>query len=97
MAGGQSAAAEPTAKELRLVVAAASIGTVFEWYDFFVYGTLAALLGSLFFPAGNETAAFLLSLATFGAGFFVRPFGALVFGMLGDLVGRNTPSSSPSC
>lgn len=74
--------------ELRLVVTAASLGTVFEWYDFFVYGTLAVLLGQLFFPAGNETAAFLLSLATFGAGFMVRPLGALVFGMLGDLVGR---------
>ena len=81
---------EPTAGELRMVVTAASIGTVFEWYDFFVYGTLAALLGALFFPAGNETAAFLLSLATFGAGFVVRPFGALFFGMLGDLVGRKS-------
>jgi MFS family permease len=79
---------EPSAKELRLVVAAASIGTVFEWYDFFVYGTLATLLGALFFPAGNDTAAFLLSLATFGAGFVVRPFGALFFGALGDLIGR---------
>lgn len=74
--------------ELRLVVTAASLGTVFEWYDFFVYGTLAVLLGQLFFPAGNETAGFLLSLATFGAGFMVRPLGALFFGMLGDLVGR---------
>ena len=80
--------AEPSASELRLVVTAASLGTVFEWYDFFVYGTLAALLGSLFFPAGNETAAFLSSLAIFGAGFVVRPFGALVFGALGDIVGR---------
>ncbi|BCW89586.1 Sialic acid transporter NanT [Alphaproteobacteria bacterium SO-S41] len=79
---------QPTAKELRLVVTAASLGTVFEWYDFFVYGTLAALLGSLFFPAGNDAAAFLLSLATFGAGFMVRPLGALFFGMLGDIVGR---------
>ncbi|MFT3808931.1 MAG: MFS transporter [Micropepsaceae bacterium] len=74
--------------ELRLVVTAASLGTVFEWYDFFVYGTLAVLLGQLFFPSGNETAGFLLSLATFGAGFMVRPLGALVFGMLGDIVGR---------
>jgi MFS family permease len=79
---------EVSPKELRLVVTAASLGTVFEWYDFFVYGTLAVLLGQLFFPAGNETAGFLLSLATFGAGFGVRPLGALVFGMLGDLVGR---------
>jgi MFS family permease len=79
---------QPSAKELRMVVTAASLGTVFEWYDFFVYGTLAVLLGELFFPKGNETAAFLLSLATFGAGFLVRPLGALFFGMLGDLVGR---------
>jgi len=80
--------AEVSPRELRLVVTAASLGTVFEWYDFFVYGTLAVLLGQLFFPAGNETAGFLLSLATFGAGFLVRPLGALFFGMLGDLVGR---------
>jgi MFS family permease len=88
MAEGVAGAREPSASELRLVVTAASIGTVFEWYDFFVYGTLAVLLGQLFFPAGNEAAGFLLSLATFGAGFFVRPFGALVFGALGDIVGR---------
>ncbi len=79
---------EVSPKELRLVVTAASLGTVFEWYDFFVYGTLAVLLGQLFFPADNETAGFLLSLATFGAGFMVRPLGALFFGMLGDIVGR---------
>lgn len=88
MADASLAGNSVTAKEQRLVVAAASLGTVFEWYDFFVYGTLAALLGTLFFPAGNEAAAFLLSLATFGAGFFVRPFGALFFGALGDIVGR---------
>ncbi len=85
---GADRAHEVPPGELRLVVTAASLGTVFEWYDFFVYGTLAVLLGQLFFPAGNETAGFLLSLATFGAGFMVRPLGALVFGMLGDLVGR---------
>jgi MFS family permease len=84
----ESKTGEVSPKELRLVVTAASLGTVFEWYDFFVYGTLAALLGKLFFPAGNETAAFLSSLAIFGAGFVVRPFGALVFGALGDIVGR---------
>jgi MFS family permease len=71
-----------------LVVVAASLGTVFEWYDFFLYGSLAVFFGSLFFPPGNETAAFLASLATFGAGFAVRPFGALVFGGLGDRIGR---------
>lgn len=74
--------------DLRKVVVASSVGTVFEWYDFFLYGTLAVFFSSLFFPSGNDTAAFLASLATFGAGFAVRPFGALVFGRLGDLVGR---------
>ncbi len=72
----------------RLVIVAASLGTVFEWYDFFLYGTLAVFFGSLFFPPGNETAGFLASLATFGAGFAVRPFGALVFGGLADRIGR---------
>jgi MFS family permease len=73
---------------MRLVVIAASLGTVFEWYDFFLYGSLAVFFSALFFPPGNETAAFLASLATFGAGFAVRPFGALVFGALGDRIGR---------
>src|SRR3546814_8668457 len=63
------------AKRDRLVITASSLGTVFEWYDFFIYGTLAVLIGKLFFPAQNETAAFLLALATFGAGFGVRPLG----------------------
>ncbi len=75
-------------KRDRLVITASSLGTVFEWYDFFVYGTLATLLGRLFFPSENPTAALLLSLATFGAGFGVRPIGAIVFGYLGDIVGR---------
>src|ERR1700688_3642243 len=72
----------------RLVIIAASLGTVFEWYDFFLYGSLAVFFSGLFFPPGNETAAFLASLATFGAGFAVRPFGAMVFGALGDRIGR---------
>jgi MFS family permease len=72
----------------RLVVFASSLGTVFEWYDFYIYGTLAAFFGKLFFPPGNETAGFLSSLALFGVGFSVRPFGALVFGRIGDLIGR---------
>ncbi len=70
------------------VIIAASLGTVFEWYDFYLYGTLAVFFGTLFFPTGNETASFLASLATFGAGFAVRPFGAIVFGRIGDIVGR---------
>lgn len=75
-------------KETRRVVFAAALGTVFEWYDFFIYGSLAVFFGSLFFPKGNETAAILASLATFGAGFVLRPFGAIFFGRLGDLIGR---------
>ncbi|MBK6597756.1 MAG: MFS transporter [Proteobacteria bacterium] len=70
------------------VVVAASLGTVFEYYDFMLYGSLAAFFGVLFFPPGNSTAALLGSLATFGAGFAIRPLGALVFGRLGDRVGR---------
>jgi MFS family permease len=76
------------ASRMRLVVVAASLGTVFEWYDFFLYGSLAVFFSALFYPPGNETAAFLASLATFGAGFAVRPLGALVFGALGDSIGR---------
>lgn len=72
----------------RLVIIASSLGTMFEWYDFFVYGTLAATIGKLFFPAGNDSAAFLKALAVFGVGFGVRPVGALVFGILGDRLGR---------
>lgn len=76
------------AKRDRLVITASSLGTVFEWYDFFVYGILGALIGRLFFPSDNPTAATLASLAVFGAGFGVRPLGAIVFGYLGDKVGR---------
>jgi MFS family permease len=72
----------------QLAVVAASLGTIFEWYDFFLYATLAVFFSALFFPPGNETAALLASLATFGAGFAVRPFGALIFGALGDRIGR---------
>ena len=73
---------------MKRVVVAASLGTVFEYYDFMLYGSLAAFFGALFFPPGNSTAALLGSLATFVAGFAVRPIGALVFGRLGDRVGR---------
>lgn len=75
-------------KRDRLVITASSLGTVFEWYDFFLYGILAALLGKLFFPSDNPTAATLASLAAFGAGFGVRPLGAIVFGYFGDRIGR---------
>jgi MFS family permease len=75
-------------KRDRLVIVASSLGTVFEWYDFFLYGILAALLGRLFFPSDNATAATLASLAAFGAGFGVRPLGAILFGHFGDKIGR---------
>jgi len=75
-------------KRDRKVILASSLGTVFEWYDFFLYGILAALIGRLFFPIDNPTAALLASLATFGAGFAVRPLGAMLFGHFGDVIGR---------
>ncbi len=76
------------AATIRKVIVASSLGTLFEWYDFYLYGSLAVFFGGLFFPPGNDTAALLASLATFGAGFGVRPIGALVFGHIGDRVGR---------
>ncbi len=72
----------------RKVVLASSLGTVFEWYDFYLYGSLAAIIAKQFFSALNPTGAFLFALLAFAAGFAVRPFGALVFGRLGDLIGR---------
>ncbi|HEX2688372.1 MAG TPA: MFS transporter, partial [Kofleriaceae bacterium] len=74
--------------EERKVIFASSLGTVFEWYDFYLYATLAKFFAAHFFPKGNETAALLSAFATYAAGFLVRPFGALVFGRVGDLVGR---------
>ncbi|HRP31932.1 MAG TPA: MFS transporter [Agriterribacter sp.] len=70
------------------VIGASSVGTLIEWYDFYIFGSLATVIASKFFPQSNPTAALLSTLATFAAGFIVRPFGALVFGRLGDLVGR---------
>ena len=72
----------------KFVIFASSIGTVFEWYDFYLYAVLAPFFALLFFPAGNDTAALLSAFATYAAGFLVRPFGALIFGRIGDLVGR---------
>jgi len=75
-------------KTLWSVIMASSVGTLIEWYDFYIFGSLATILSQQFFPQTNPTAAFLSTLATFAAGFIVRPFGAIVFGRLGDLVGR---------
>src|SRR5256885_8716559 len=81
---------QPTseAQGIRRIIAASSVGTLIEWYDFYIFGSLATVIASQFFPKTNPTAALLSTLATFAAGFIVRPFGALVFGRLGDLVGR---------
>ena len=88
-AGVRAAAAHPDFKpEEKRVIFASSLGTVFEWYDFYLYATLAPFFAALFFPKGNDTAALLSSFATYAAGFLVRPFGALVFGRIGDIVGR---------
>lgn len=70
------------------VIGASSAGTLIEWYDFYIFGSLATIISTHFFPAGNETVALLSTLATFATGFIVRPFGALVFGRMGDVVGR---------
>src|SRR3954449_461610 len=70
------------------VILASSLGTVFEWYDFYLYGSLASIIARQFFSGLNPTGAFIFALLAFAAGFAVRPLGALVFGRLGDLVGR---------
>ncbi|HBP6647384.1 TPA: MFS transporter [Pseudomonas aeruginosa] len=77
-----------TPQEERKVIFASSLGTVFEWYDFFLYGALAAVISKQFFAGVNDTTAFIFALMAFAAGFLVRPFGALVFGRLGDMIGR---------
>jgi MFS family permease len=76
------------AQNEKLVIAASSLGTVFEWYDFYLYGLLATIISAQFFSGVNETTGFIFALAAFAAGFAVRPFGALLFGRIGDLVGR---------
>ncbi len=78
----------PMTKEERKVIFASSLGTVFEWYDFYLYGSLAGIIAKQFFSALDPTAAFIASLLAFASGFLVRPFGALVFGRLGDMIGR---------
>jgi MFS family permease len=75
-------------REEKFVIFASSLGTIFEWYDFYLYAVLAPFFAALFFPPGNDTAALLSAFATYAAGFLIRPFGALIFGRIGDLVGR---------
>jgi MFS family permease len=82
------AAAPIDAAAERRVIIASSVGTVFEWYDFYLYAILAPFFAALFFPSGNQTAALLGAFGAYAAGFLVRPFGALIFGRIGDLVGR---------
>ncbi len=84
----QTAVTKQEKKTLWYVIMASSVGTLIEWYDFYIFGSLAIILSEQFFPQTNPTADFLATLATFAAGFVVRPFGALVFGRLGDIVGR---------
>ncbi|HYB54330.1 MAG TPA: MFS transporter [Thermoanaerobaculia bacterium] len=88
MATAAEAIAPIGKNEERRVIFASSLGTVFEWYDFYLYATLAPFFAALFFPPGNATAALLSAFVAYAAGFLVRPFGALVFGRIGDLVGR---------
>ena len=83
-----AAAARPMSAEEKKVIFASSLGTVFEWYDFYLYGSLAAIIAKQFFSGLDEGSAFIFALLAFAAGFIVRPFGALVFGRLGDMIGR---------
>ena len=87
-AANKGDAPAPIRQSDRLVIAASSLGTIFEWYDFYLYGLLAAIISAQFFSGVNETTGFIFALAAFAAGFAVRPFGAILFGRIGDLVGR---------
>ena len=86
--GAGKVAARPMTPEERKVILASSLGTVFEWYDFYLYGSLAAIIAKQFFAGLDPTSGFIFALLAFAAGFIVRPFGALVFGRLGDMIGR---------
>src|SRR5919106_1631657 len=86
---GSDAGTEPPLRQSpAFVVGASSLGTIFEWYDFYLYGLLATIISAQFFSGVNETTGFIFALAAFAAGFAVRPFGAILFGRIGDLVGR---------
>ena len=87
MAGTHRAPGPMTREEARVIIAS-SLGTVFEWYDFYLYGALATILARQYFSALDSGSAFLFALLAFAAGFIVRPFGARLFGRLGDVIGR---------
>src|SRR5438445_9441682 len=79
---------EISKKKIWQVIGASSVGTMIEWYDFYIFGSLAPIIAPLFYPPENQTFAYIAYLATFAVGFVVRPFGALFFGRIGDLIGR---------
>ena len=95
MVAAAAGAGAPVRGSNHLVIAGASAGTVFEWYDFYLYGSLATFITEHFFSGVNATTGYIFALLAFAAGFAVRPFGALVFGRLGDLWGRKNTFSSP--
>ncbi len=78
----------PVDTKIWQVISASAVGTMIEWYDFYIFGSLASVISPLFYPSGNDTLALIAYLSTFAVGFVVRPFGALFFGRIGDLVGR---------
>src|SRR5258706_6576019 len=88
MAPSAAERSRPMTREEKKVILASSAGTIFEWYDFYLYGSLAAIIGAQFFSQYPEATRNVFALLAFAAGFLVRPFGALVFGRLGDLIGR---------
>src|SRR6202789_193186 len=88
LARNDDARSDPRHSSLPLVIVASSLGTMIEWYDFFIFGSLTTILAVKFHPPGNDTFALVAYLATFAVGFVVRPFGALVFGRIGDFLGR---------
>src|SRR3569832_2996542 len=81
----------PQQTRMGLVLAASAAGTIFEWYDFFIFGSLAAIIAKHFFASAGEAQGFIFALLTFAAGFAARPFGAIVFGWFGDRTGRKRP------
>src|SRR5215213_2653526 len=85
---GTPRAAAPMTREEKKVIFASSLGTVFEWYDFYLYGSLAAIIARQFFAGLDPTSSYIFALLAFAAGFLVRPFGAIFFGRLGDMIGR---------